>query len=266
MEYSLSQVIQDDLKTFQEITKYKSFSKASIVLGVEQGTLSKIISKLEIRLKEKLFLRLSHGLALTQAGEKLLKSLETINQALKTDLNKKEIKRLTFGCHEVIAQTYLPIFLPKFIDHFPDTNLEIINASSLNITEKVHSGEIDLGLVVNPVKKANLIRFKISKEYSTIWSQTVNANQILLVHPDMILIGSIKQKAQFNKIQLIPSYQLIAELLVKNPTWAGILPHPIALKYQLKTIGTKMIDVEVQLIARTNRFEHGFLTSLKQLF
>lgn len=63
------------LPVFIQVAKLGSFAKAARALGISAPAVSKAISKLEEEWKTKLFLRSSHSLSLTPAGEQLYASL-----------------------------------------------------------------------------------------------------------------------------------------------------------------------------------------------
>ncbi len=67
--------IPTQLPIFIQVAKFGSFAKAARKLGISAPAVSKAISKLEKEWQTKLFLRSSHSLSLTPAGEQLFASL-----------------------------------------------------------------------------------------------------------------------------------------------------------------------------------------------
>jgi len=62
----------DDLKTFMEVYKAGTFTKASAVLGLSQSALSQKVARIEEGLQVALFVRHPRSLSLTASGEQLL--------------------------------------------------------------------------------------------------------------------------------------------------------------------------------------------------
>src|SRR5215469_4768047 len=76
-----AEVTLDQLETFVQVARARSFSRAAILLDLAQPTLSGRIAALESELGAQLFERHGHTLALTEAGRTLLPYAERM-QAL----------------------------------------------------------------------------------------------------------------------------------------------------------------------------------------
>jgi DNA-binding transcriptional LysR family regulator len=71
------------LETFKEISKYKSFNRASKVLNKSQSSFSRDIMSLEKDLGFKLFNRhMKTGIQLTEKGNELLKLIKNFDNNL----------------------------------------------------------------------------------------------------------------------------------------------------------------------------------------
>jgi len=66
----------DDLVALVAVGRERSFTKAAAKLGVSQSALSHTIRKLEARLGVRLLTRTTRSVSPTQAGERLLHTLE----------------------------------------------------------------------------------------------------------------------------------------------------------------------------------------------
>jgi DNA-binding transcriptional LysR family regulator len=65
-----------DLNAFMAVAEARSFTRAAAGLGVSQSALSHAIRRLETRLGVRLLTRTTRSVAPTQAGERLLRTLE----------------------------------------------------------------------------------------------------------------------------------------------------------------------------------------------
>ncbi|MGS0755628.1 LysR family transcriptional regulator [Roseateles sp. GG27B] len=68
------------LEYFINVAEHGSFSKAALVLQIAQPALSRQVRALEIELRETLLLRNGRGVALTEAGQRLMEHGRAILQ------------------------------------------------------------------------------------------------------------------------------------------------------------------------------------------
>ena len=103
----------DDARMFMAVGRQGQFLAASKSLGVNQATLSRHISALEGAVGTKLLTRRTNGCELTEAGEKLLVSLERAETEILNGLDQIADKDA-----ELDSETY-SIFL-AYGDTCPD--------------------------------------------------------------------------------------------------------------------------------------------------
>ncbi|MDW5523277.1 LysR family transcriptional regulator [Carnobacterium maltaromaticum] len=141
-----------NLKSFVDVATEGSFTKASEKSYISQPTLSRRIQELETELGVELFIRLSHGLALSNAGEqflpeasKVLKSIDQLEHMFDHDVSSEHRS-------QIIRIGYLPNFnmgkmyelLARFrIDH-PTIQFLMKPDTPMNLTEGVTNGRYDL--------------------------------------------------------------------------------------------------------------------------
>lgn len=141
-----------NLKSFVDVATEGSFTKASEKSYISQPTLSRRIQELETELGVELFIRLSHGLALSNAGEqflpeasKVLKSIDQLEHMFDHDVSSERRS-------QIIRIGYLPNFnmgkmyelLARFrIDH-PTIQFLMKPDTPMNLTEGVTNGRYDL--------------------------------------------------------------------------------------------------------------------------
>ncbi|MBM3207628.1 MAG: LysR family transcriptional regulator [Chlamydiae bacterium] len=141
----------DLLKTFLKISEIKNFTKASVILGRTQATISMQIAKLEILLGNKLFIRDNRNVSLSSFGELLVPYAEKMLQIEKELLSQfilpKVKGKIRFGTPEDIAFSYLPSILSDFTQTYKDIELEVKCDFTERLIEGIGSNEFDLILI-----------------------------------------------------------------------------------------------------------------------
>jgi DNA-binding transcriptional LysR family regulator len=138
----------NDLQAFLAVAREHSFTRAAAQLGVSQSALSHTIRGLEARLGLRLLTRTTRKVALTEAGERLFKTLtpnfEDIDAALASlsDLRDKPGGTIRITSGEHAASTILWPVLRKLLPGYPDIRVEVISDSSLTdiVTERFDAG------------------------------------------------------------------------------------------------------------------------------
>lgn len=141
------------LETFLKIAELKSFTKAAEELYLTQPTISKQIVDLENFFDVKFIDRTKRTVALTRAGELLLKyAKEFVNLKKETIEEIAAFKGLKKGTITVGASTIPGIYiLPGVLSIFKKTyggiQIRLIISDTKDIIEKMEEGAIDVGFV-----------------------------------------------------------------------------------------------------------------------
>ena len=77
----------DDLRALVAVGQERSFTKASAKLGVSQSSLSQTIRQLESRLGVRLLTRTTRSVSLTEAGERLVRTVAPRLRKSRSNLN-----------------------------------------------------------------------------------------------------------------------------------------------------------------------------------
>jgi len=236
------------LEYFLACAEEGNILKASQKLDIQQSGLSKIIMKLESDLGQKLFSRSAQGIQMTSYGDNLYKSLKETKKYW-NEISSKEIKqKIVIGAHPSIAHSYYPKLFSELLKKYPDLLLENDFSSSLEITRKVAELQVDVGLVINPVKNADLIAQTISTSWLGLWGlQKSTVAQILYYNPEMFMNRRmIKKFSHYKKIQ-ISDYEVIANLLKENDC-VGLLPNTVAARHGLTSLSGPLLTVNLCMI------------------
>ncbi|MGK9232966.1 LysR family transcriptional regulator [Inquilinus limosus] len=121
----------DDLAALVAVARERSFTKAAAKLAVSQSALSQTIRQLETRLGIRLLTRTTRSVGLTEAGERLLRTvaprLEEIEAELASvsELGEKPSGtiRITAGDHAI--RSVLWPKLERFLPRYPDIRVEL---------------------------------------------------------------------------------------------------------------------------------------------
>lgn len=150
------------LKTFLEVSRQKSFSRAGHRLAVTQPSVSAQIRSLETYLGYRLFERGGGKVTLTAAGrlfepfaEEFLARLNHLQLAL-GDLERSPRGTLTVSANDSTALYVLPTFFSKFKRQHPRVALAVVRAPRNQTLELVLNREVDFGVVSLPVKDSRL--------------------------------------------------------------------------------------------------------------
>ena len=173
------------LKYLVALYRKKSFTEAAEFCGVSQPAMSTAIKNLENDLGAKIYERnvkpisfTSKGLEVLEFAHKILLAVEDLENRMDNSTEKKELNL-------AVIPTLAPYMVPKLVklvdDHFPNCNLQIEEAKTEMIIKQIKQGDIDLGLVVTPIKDPELEVFPILYEEFLIYA-----------HPSMKPVSEIK--------------------------------------------------------------------------
>lgn len=152
----------DLYKVFNEVAKYKSFSKGAKELYMTQPAVSQSIMQLEKELETRLFTRTSKGVILTTEGELLFEYINSAIGLIKNGerklLESKNLMtgELKIGVGDTISRYFLLPYLEKFHNQYPNIKLKIINRTTLELCTMVKSGEVDIAICNLPIKDSSL--------------------------------------------------------------------------------------------------------------
>jgi DNA-binding transcriptional LysR family regulator len=139
------------LRTFAEVARSRSFTKAASQLGLSQSTVSQQLRKLENLVGRRLLMRDTHSVTPTADGEAFLGMSRAILDAhdqVRRYLEGSEIRgKLRFGASEDFVQERLSGILRDFIRKHPSVELELTVSFSKLLLDELEQGGFDLVLV-----------------------------------------------------------------------------------------------------------------------
>src|SRR3954467_8498072 len=152
------------LRYFAVVAEELHMGHAAARLYISQPALSQQIRVLEDQVGLPLFVRHPRGVALTEAGEALLREardvLERSERLERTvdDLRRGATESLRIAVPPGAPSTLLPALLGPLRERRPDAGVEVQELGTPEQLDALHAGSIDLGLVREPVDDSRLAR------------------------------------------------------------------------------------------------------------
>jgi LysR family transcriptional regulator, carnitine catabolism transcriptional activator len=144
------------LRAFVSIGRLGSFTKAAEALHATQPALSAQIRDLEDALGVKLFDRNTRSVSLTQAGEDLMPSVDTVLSDLTSvvtrarDVARRNTGRVTVAALPSLAATLMPKVIARMRDEHPGIVVVIKDALAERAVALLRADEADLALASAP--------------------------------------------------------------------------------------------------------------------
>lgn len=190
------------LRYFLCIAEEKNFSAAAQKLHMSQPPLSRSIMVLEEEIGAPLFIREKNGLVLTDAGKLLqLKGIELINLH---EYIMAELRSITFsgknkiviGSNDASNALIVPQFIKLFHENFHNAEINSYSGTANEITNRILSGEIDIGFLRWPLSGMEF--FDMHKLHEGRWVAALSASHQLL-----------KEGINGISLEILSSYPLI---------------------------------------------------------
>ncbi|NNE75447.1 MAG: LysR family transcriptional regulator, partial [Pricia sp.] len=182
------------LKVFYTVARRLNFTKAAEELLISQPAVTKHIKELESQFNLALFDRKGNKVALSPAGEVLLKHAEDIMEIyrqIEFDLNQfnQTLKGvLHIGSSTSITQYILPPLLARFHRMHQDVKVELFNGNSEQIEQALLNKSIELGVVEGKSKRREIHYTPFLKDEIVLVCSSKNP----LVKKDEIRLGELK--------------------------------------------------------------------------
>lgn len=145
------------------IAEERSITKAAYKLFMSQPSLSQSLKKIETEVGTSLFIRTPSKLILTPAGKLFVDTgKELIEKYMDMRRSIDEIDSVNCGT----VRFGLPLFLSSFLypqitshyrSYYPDNNILLSEAPSIELEEQLSAGELDLIIVPQPIFQNKLV-------------------------------------------------------------------------------------------------------------
>lgn len=181
------------IRYFCTVCEYGSITAAAEALHISQPSVSSAIKELELEFGVNLFYRKNKSITLTQEGSfflrkisGLIKELDSVEQQMRDFGNKNNQIRIAIP--PIIEAVLFPDVFSRFHRLYPEINIEIVDAGSMQTWQLVDDDTLDvaIALIDNNIRnKFSVIplletdfRFCVSKKHPLASSPSVTIEQI----------------------------------------------------------------------------------------
>jgi DNA-binding transcriptional LysR family regulator len=160
----------EQLRIFVGVAERQHMTAAARALHVTQSAASAAIAALEARHGVKLFHRVGRGIALTEAGQMLLKEARSVlgraaaAEAMLAEFGELKRGTLRVVASQTIAAYWLPQILAAFHNRYPSLSVELAIGNTEQAAARVHDGEADVGIVEGEVDDPALAHWPIGQD------------------------------------------------------------------------------------------------------
>ncbi|MCI5813886.1 MAG: LysR substrate-binding domain-containing protein [Bacteroidales bacterium] len=145
------------LRYFAKAAETLNFSHAANCLNMAQSSLSQQIKQLEDELGTQLFIRDSHSIRLTEAGEEMLPfALRTIHDAEACADRIRDLRKMLTGTINIgVTHSFSPILTEtviSFIKMYPKIKVNIVYKQMNELMELLSNHELDFVLAFKPIQ------------------------------------------------------------------------------------------------------------------
>ena len=163
------------LKYFAKAAETLNFSDAAKAMNIAQSSLSQQVRQLEEELDVQLFIRNSHSMSLTEAGEEMLPfALQTIHDAETCVDRIHDLKNLSTGSLNIgVTYSFSPILTETviaFLKIYPHIRLNVIYKPMNELMELLAKHKLDF-----------VLAFKPSRQPADVESHTLFQNRLAAV-------------------------------------------------------------------------------------
>ncbi|MGO7589072.1 LysR family transcriptional regulator [Rhizobium leguminosarum] len=156
-----------ELAAFIAVAEAGSFTRASAKLGLSQSAVSYSVRMLEQRLGVRLISRTTRSLSLTDAGERMLRSLRPAFEHIEseiaavTSLRDKPAGTIRITTFRYAAMSVLWPVMTTFLAEYPDIEMEVILDEGLT---DIVAGRFDAGIRIGEQVQKDMVAVRIGPD------------------------------------------------------------------------------------------------------
>lgn len=272
-----------NIKTFLCVAEQCSFSKAAVMLGYSQSTVTTQIQQLEQEFGTLLFERIHKTVRLTAAGtefvgfaQKMLLTADEAKNAMKR--LPEENGELRIAMAESLCSTFFPDILERYHKEYPNVDLSITTGGTDDIFYMLRHNEADMVYtldrriysldLVTALEKEENVYFVASPSYSAagkaVTLEKLTKYDFILTEKNMSYRKHLDELMASKSLQIRPFLELGSVEMIRTLVERGIgisfLPY-YAVKDSIKNgtlvkidVSENQIEVWRQLIYHKNKW------------
>ncbi|PWF99759.1 LysR family transcriptional regulator [Levilactobacillus bambusae] len=194
------------LKTFEVVTKARSFGRAADLLHVTPSAVSHAIDTLERELGFRVFVRSKRQIQLTSDGQQIqplihamLVDATTLDQAVAA-INGLNSGSVRLGAFSSVCINWIPAIIQNFKRRYPRIQVSISQSDFNTTIDQIMTGDLDLGFSALPIKQSLEVIPLIKDEiYCVTPKSFIPANQATITQADIVKQDFILQQGDYDK-------------------------------------------------------------------
>lgn len=177
------------MEYFLAVAKQGNITRAAEQLHVTQPTISRQLMDLEESVGTPLMIRGKRQVTLTEAGVLFQQRAEEIvalmEKTLRDVVDQNDLLggSVSIGCVETCISRMLARALKGFSTQYPKVRYDLYSGTGDDIREKLDQGELDFGILVEPVEVAKYDFFRLP--YQEVWGMLVHRDDPLAQKPSL---------------------------------------------------------------------------------
>ena len=159
------------LRYIVAIDDHRHFGKAAEAFGLTQSTLSLMVKKLEEELDVRIFDRDAHPVTPTAMGRQIIDRAKVVlyNADQQVQITRSEKETLSGPLKIALISSVAPPLVPGLFKHigerYPAIELQTEEMLSDTVKDKLRKAEVDMGILVGPVREPNLLEIPLYHEH-----------------------------------------------------------------------------------------------------
>lgn len=138
-----------NIKAFLYVAEQESFSRAAVLLGYAQSTITAQVQQLEEELAVPLFERIHKTVRLTSAGQEFLSYAQTILHTAEDARSRMrhlpmESGTLRLAMAESLCTVYFPRILERYHQTCPQVEIRLLTGDTVDLFQRLRHNEADL--------------------------------------------------------------------------------------------------------------------------
>jgi len=215
----------DQLRSFLAIVDTGSFTRAADRVNKTQSAVSMHVRRLEERLDRPLFVKQGRGTRLSPDGERLVEHARRMLQveaAALADMTAKGLTgRVIFGIPDDYVEPFLPDIVTRFTRRHPQVELSVLCYQSIEVAERVHTGELDVGVATDC---AEIRGIEILREEPLCWVAGLRAGPIEERRPLPLALAAPSCAWRQQAFQALEAAGIPSRLFLMSANYAAIAP------------------------------------------